>query len=200
MDALTTLPGQNNKGPILEALQKQLSPQHNVLELGSGTGQHLGFLAANFPQQIFYPSDAVPDRFESIEAWIAQSPTQNIQAPRVLRLGTEWWLEAPKVESLLLINVLQTIGAAEMSSLVQGCMNVEGLKQVLIYSPFKRNGQFVSESDQRFDEWIKQKNGSQAGVKDLETLTTHFDTAGFKRLDVLDMPKGNFFVHFKAHR
>ena len=48
---------ENNKLPILNVLKVAFSRSQQVLEVGSGTGQHAVFMAQNLPHLSWQPSD-----------------------------------------------------------------------------------------------------------------------------------------------
>ena len=53
---------ERNKGPILDVLRRELDRPGEVLEIGSGTGQHAVHFAAGLPHLSWQPSEvaAVP--------------------------------------------------------------------------------------------------------------------------------------------
>jgi SAM-dependent methyltransferase len=78
-------PQENNKGPILELLTRHLAPLplgSTVLEVASGTGQHIAHFAAGLPHLQWQPSDVTPDLFPSIAAHTAGAV--NVLEPRLL--------------------------------------------------------------------------------------------------------------------
>ena len=64
-----------NREPILHALRRQLPASGTVLEVASGTGEHVAYFAAALPGLQWQPTDPDADRRASIDAWIAGWPT-----------------------------------------------------------------------------------------------------------------------------
>ena len=77
---------ERNKGPIAEILGRVLPAQGEVLEVSSGTGQHVLHFADAFPHIRWQPSERDPDSLKSIASWLGQPPPPNVNAP--LRLIT----------------------------------------------------------------------------------------------------------------
>ena len=72
---------ERNKGPILEVLRRVLPPAGTVLEIASGTGQHVVYFAEALPHLVFQPSDPDPASRASVAAWIAETGLSNVRPP-----------------------------------------------------------------------------------------------------------------------
>ena len=81
---LTAPTAERNKGPILTVLKRVLPKHGLVLEIASGTGQHVIHFAEGTPHLTWQPSDPDPELRASIRAWIAQSGLSNVRAPLAL--------------------------------------------------------------------------------------------------------------------
>jgi tRNA G46 methylase TrmB len=71
-----------NRDVILKTLSKHLPAQGNVLEIASGTGEHVTHIAAAHPSLTFQPSDPDPDSRASIDAWTHHFGLTNV-APAI---------------------------------------------------------------------------------------------------------------------
>ncbi len=61
---------ERNFAPIRDALRAYLDGRDGtVLEIGSGTGQHIAHWAGEFPDLTWVPSDIDPQHHASIAAW-----------------------------------------------------------------------------------------------------------------------------------
>ena len=75
---LTAPAAERNKGPILTVLKGVLPASGLVLEIASGTGQHVVHFAQGMPHLTWQPSDPDPEQRASIRAWIAQTGLSNV--------------------------------------------------------------------------------------------------------------------------
>ena len=80
---------ENNKAAILTILQKALKTTKNVLEIGSGTGQHAIYFAENLPHLLWQTSDLSINHY-SINQRISKSSLKNINSAIALDLNNEW--------------------------------------------------------------------------------------------------------------
>ena len=81
---------ENNREPILLALQRIFDNSRDVLEIGSGTGQHAVFFAANMPHLCWHTSD-LPANHNGINAWINDYPRHNLRRPLLLDVDQDIW-------------------------------------------------------------------------------------------------------------
>ncbi|MEM9280182.1 MAG: DUF938 domain-containing protein, partial [Pseudomonadota bacterium] len=74
-----------NIAPLTAKFRELLGNEKlQVLEIGSGTGQHAVALAQEFPELIIQPTDAVAENLESIDAWIAETAVSNVKHAQLL--------------------------------------------------------------------------------------------------------------------
>ena len=64
---------ENNQAPILAVLQQAFADRRQVLEVGSGTGQHGAYFAPRLPHLVWQTSD-LADNHPGIRAWQAAHP------------------------------------------------------------------------------------------------------------------------------
>ena len=98
---------ERNKGPIAEVLKQALPDRGLVLEIGSGTGQHVVHFAKETPHLTWQPSERDPERLQSIALWIAAERPANVLAPLRLDVGEQPWpvASAAAVVSLNMIHI-----------------------------------------------------------------------------------------------
>src|SRR5262245_44646275 len=99
-----------NRGPIWAVLAPLLAGRRgDVLELGSGSGQHSIAFAEQSPDIVWWPSDLAPDHLASIDAWRAHANLANLRPARRVDLGDANWTpgaDAPAVFAMILcVNV-----------------------------------------------------------------------------------------------
>src|SRR5688572_10773271 len=96
---------ERNRGPIVEVLRQVLPPSGLVLEVASGTGQHVAHFAAALPHLEFQPTDVNDAAFDSIRAWVAEAGVSNVRPPLVLDArATEWPVD--ETEAIFCANMI----------------------------------------------------------------------------------------------
>src|SRR6185503_14335479 len=80
-----------NRGPILDVLRRHLPASGAVLELASGSGEHITHFAAAFPALVFQPSDPDPQARASIAERVTQSGLGNLRAPQFVDASADDW-------------------------------------------------------------------------------------------------------------
>jgi len=101
---------ERNKGPILEILAGAFAHSGNVLEIGSGTGQHAAYFAARLPHLIWQPSDT-GDYLPGLRERIAHEGTPNLRPPLELDVRDRPWPVEP-VDAIFTANTLHIMGWA----------------------------------------------------------------------------------------
>lgn len=166
---------ENNKQPILEVLQHQLSAHHYVLEVGSGTGQHSVYFAPRLPHLQWQTSDVV-DNHGVIQGWHDKYPAPNLYAPLAFDLtrdGIPIAVSAPfypdknsPYDAVFTANTLHIIAwplVERLFELVGDALPTHG--KFIVYGPFNDNGQYSSDSNQRFDRHLRQRDPN-SGIRD----------------------------------
>lgn len=83
---------QRNHGAIWSALSPFLLGRiGDVLEVGSGTGQHIAEFARLAPDLTWWPSDIYPSHLASIEVWRRHAGLANLRAPQWIDLADPAW-------------------------------------------------------------------------------------------------------------
>ena len=81
-----------NHQAIRTVLQRFLAGKSgDVLEAGSGTGQHVVDFARHFPDIVWWPSDFNEQHLKSIAAWRAHAALANIRPPLRIDLSDPDW-------------------------------------------------------------------------------------------------------------
>lgn len=183
---------ERNRAPILEILRGALPERGTVLEVASGTGQHIVFFAAAMPGLQWIPSDPDPRQRRSIAARTAQAHLNNVAAPMDIDVLAPW--PALHVDAVISANLLHVSAAETMKALCQGAaaaLRCGGLLHV--YGPFNRDGRHTSTGNRKFDQALRQQN-SAWGIRDVEDLVDHAAAAGLHLETLQDMPSNNLSV------
>ena len=191
---------ERNSAPIVNLIKRIAPEPGNALEIASGTGQHIVQLALSLPNIIWSPSDVEGERLKSISAWVESENLLNIKPPMYLdATETGWAKSLPKSNFILLVNLLHLISWDETETLIDElsiALKTKGI--ALVYGPFMRNGQLISEGDKNFHTSLIQTDPDIGYKNDLEMLTL-FSNSGLVHLETVEMPANNAaFVLQKA--
>lgn len=160
---------ENNKLPILQCLQGAFTNTRQVLEIGSGTGQHAVFFAANLPHLTWQTSD-LPVNHPSILAWQVEQPVSNLRAPVPFTIGLDDWPRTkPAFDGVFTANtthIMQPQQVRLMMQLVSRQLPAGGV--FCQYGPFNENGDYTSESNREFDLYLQAQG--YGGIQDIAQL------------------------------
>ena len=187
---------ERNKGPILEVLARTLPASGLVLEIGSGTGQHVAHFARAFPQLFWQPSDVDMEMRRSVSAWIREERLTNVREPIALDVTKAPWPIAA-ADALVCINVLHVAPWATTQTLFDGArVALTPGASLFLYGPYRREGRHTAPSNERFDAELRAFD-PEWGVRDVESVTEVAKLAGFVRSDLVAMPANNLSLVFR---
>lgn len=183
---------ERNQQPIFEQLSIYLNKSKQLLEIGSGTGQHAVFFAAQLPHVVWHTSD-MPENHPSIRAWISESGCENISEPVAFKIGQDEWpcASADAVFTANTTHIMQIEEAQLMMEMVAKHLPQGGV--FCQYGPMKVDGDFTSDSNRVFDESLKQKGFG--GIRDIEQLANW--GKGLELNATIAMPANNFLLVWK---
>ncbi|MCW8891598.1 MAG: class I SAM-dependent methyltransferase [Sedimenticola sp.] len=184
-----------NREPILSVIQPLFANATAVLEIGSGTGQHAVFFAEKMPHLTWHTSDC-PEYHDGIKLWLAEAGRPNVQSPLVLDVSRSAWPEVV-VDGVFSANTAHIMHWRDVEAMMAGVGQLlpsGGL--FALYGPFNYNGQFSSESNARFDGWLKSRDPGM-GVRDFEAVNTLAKTAGMQLEKDYEMPVNNRILCWK---
>ena len=177
---------EQNKEVILQAIRPYL--RGNVLEIGSGTGQHAVYFAAEIPQLHWQTSDLAPN-LVGIRAWIEDSGLRNLPPPLLLDVTASWpQLQCDTVYSANSFHIMDSLAVERCIIGCAACLGTDG--NLIVYGPFNYGGSFTSPSNERFDAMLKM-NDPGSGIKDFEWLDELAQAAGMNLLCDIEMPANN---------
>jgi SAM-dependent methyltransferase len=196
-------PFHRNHEPIWSAISGfLLAESGDVLELGSGTGQHVTEFAGRARQLNWWPSDIYDSHLKSIAAWRAHSRLQNLHAPQRIDLAEPQWTwtghggRDTKLTALLCINVLHISPWSISQNLMAGAGRfLKDGGRLFVYGPFKRGGSHTSASNAQFDAALRAEN-PEWGVRDVDELNELAQDAGLTAADISPMPANNLVLAF----
>jgi len=192
-----------NHAPIGAVLGARLAGQSgDVLEVGSGTGQHVVHFARESPGITWWPSDLNERHLSSIAAWRAHAQLPNLQPPLRIDLSDpDWWSHVQRqgpceLLALFCANVIHIAPWSVAEGLFAGAaraLRADG--HVLLYGPFKRDGRHTAPSNAAFDASLRAGNPAW-GVRDIADVGTLAADAGLALLETVEMPANNMILVF----
>ncbi len=156
-----------NKKPILAVLERLFAESHKVLEIGSGTGQHAVYFGAAMHHLVWQTSDR-PENHVGILAWLDEAGLPNVREPLLLDVGGQWPEE--RFDGVFSANTTHIMSWPEVEQMFQGIGRVlESGGCFALYGPFNFGGRYTSDSNKRFDHWLKVRDPA-SGVRNFEDL------------------------------
>ncbi len=186
---------ENNKSPILEKLREIFDAPGNVLEVGTGTGQHAVHFAKSMRHLQWQPSDH-PDAVDLCRARIEHAALPNILPVIELDVCTAPW----PVDSFTWAFSANTAHIMAWSEVEQMFRNIgERLPNdgaFCLYGPFNNHGRYTSESNRQFDQYLRAR-ASHMGIRDLEDLIALAESVGLNLAENHAMPANNRLLVFR---
>jgi hypothetical protein len=175
----------------------------DVVEAGSGTGQHVVEFARQFPDITWWPSDLNENHLTSVEAWRTHSRLANIRPPRRIDMSNPAWCDVMKGEGgpaeLLAVFCANVIHIAPWQ-VAEGLITGAGryLRQggmLFLYGPFSRGGRHTADSNEAFDKSLRERDPTW-GVRDVEAVRKLADGVDLSLVDITEMPANNLTLVF----
>lgn len=183
---------EQNRDVIFDQLKHELAPDDLVLEIGSGTGQHVSHFAQQLPSVRWQPSD-VAATLSGIDSWVADAAVTNVLPAIALDVREQPW-PISQADICYTANTLHIMSAEACEQLFHGCASVlPAGGKLCVYGPFSIDGEHSSESNQRFDQMLRLQD-PDSGVRDLTQLDAVAQRAGFLPSRRVTMPVNNLFV------
>ena len=180
---------EQNRGPILTVLHEWFADRRSVLEIGSGTGQHAVYFGAELPHLRWQTAD-VPPHHAGIRAWLEEAALSNVLPPLALDVSQPDWRNG-RYDAVFSANTLHIMGWPEVEKFFEGVGEVlEAGGVLVVYGPFNTNGAFTSESNARFDAWLKARDPA-SGVRDFEAVDALARAQGLILQQDIAMPANN---------
>lgn len=189
---------ERNKQPLLQQLSMLLPEQAVVLEVASGTGQHVAHFAAALPQTRWQPTDADLALLESIRLRCAHPPLTNVLAPLPLDVHQSDWALGRDYDAVLALNLIHIAPWSATEALMAGAaasLGQQGPRLLVLYGPYLQAGVPTAASNLEFDASLRSRN-PQWGLRDLDAVTQAAARQGLRRLLVEPMPANNLLLAF----
>ncbi len=175
----------------------------DVVEAGSGTGQHVVDFARRSPEITWWPSDLNEQHLKSIAAWRAHAGLANIRPPLRIDLSDPAWCSQMhdgsgpgELLAVFCANVIHIAPWRVAEGLFAGAaryLRADG--RLFLYGPFKRDGKHTAPSNAAFDASLRDRD-PEWGVRDIADLEKLAAGVGLMLIDIAEMPANNLILVF----
>ncbi len=187
-----------NREPILFVIQPLLKDCSSVLEIGSGTGQHAVYFAERLPHLTWHTSDCV-EYHPGIHLWLDEAGLANTRGPIDLDVSASTWPQLT-IDAIFSANTAHIMHWPDVEALFRGAgelLSSGGL--FLLYGPFNYGNQYTSDSNARFDGWLKQRD-PESGIRNFEDLNSLAEHAGMRLEHDYEMPVNNRILYWMKNK
>lgn len=186
---------QRNGDAILAILRQELPSTGLVLEVASGSGEHVIHFAAALPGLLWQPSDSDPTALASIEAWRTESKLPNVLSPVRLDAAAPWPVE--KADAVLCINMVHISPWEATVGLFSGAAQLLAAGGLLyLYGPYVRDGVSTASSNLAFDASLRARD-ARWGLRRVEDMIAVAATASLTFERLAEMPANNLSLLFR---
>lgn len=185
-----------NRDVIADLLAELLPKSGTILEVASGTGEHIVHFAHRFPQLVWQPSDYSDASLPSITAWVAEAGVTNVRPAVQLDASSPDW-PVPQADAILCINMIHIAPWAATMGLMAGAGRLLQVGAPLyLYGPYLRDEVDTAPSNLAFDQSLKERDPDW-GLRDLSAVTVLAAGHGLHLDRVIEMPANNLSVLFR---
>jgi hypothetical protein len=185
-----------NRQPLLDVLARVLPATGLVLEIASGSGEHVVFFAQNLPALTWQPTDADAAALASIAAHRAAARPPNLLEPVRLDTTAQGWPVA-RADAILCNNMIHITPWRVTEGLMAGAGRILPAGGILfLYGPYRVDGRHTAPSNQEFDGWLRSQN-REWGIRDLADVVALARRHGLDLAETVAMPANNLSVIFR---
>ena len=180
---------ERNRDCIADVLDRILPADGTVLEIASGTGEHIVYFAQRFPKLTWQPSDPDPTALASIAAWADEAGCSNLKQPLQLDAASDWIVK--KADAVVCINMAHISPWSATLGLLRNAARILSSRAPLyLYGPFRQEGIPTAPSNEAFDESLKSRD-PQWGLRAVEAIEANAHAFGLTSADIIQMPANN---------
>ena len=186
---------ERNSQPILNVIRHEFGRASNVLEIGSGTGQHAVCFAKALGHLVWQTSELAENRV-GINLWLDEAGLPNVKRPIELDTMTAG-VSSQSYDAIFSANtahIMSFAAVVKMFSLVGSALRDNGV--FCLYGPFRQNGRFSTQSNADFDVSLHERN-AEMGIRDIEALDKLGESGGMLRERLYAMPANNGLAVWK---
>jgi cyclopropane fatty-acyl-phospholipid synthase-like methyltransferase len=185
---------ERNREPILSVLRRVLPSSGTVLEIASGSGQHVAHFAQALPALVWQPSEFDREAHASIDARTAGLP--NVRPVVALDATSPVW-GLPVYDAIFNANMIHIAPWEACAGMMRGAgehLRPDGV--LVLYGPFRRDGQHTAPSNAAFDASLRQRD-PRWGVRDIEAVTRLAADQQLILHERVEMPANNQMLLFR---
>ena len=185
-----------NRDAIVEVLRAILPDRGTILEIASGTGEHIVYFGRTFADLTFQPSDPDPACCQSIAAWTRREAVANVLPPLQLDAQAAQW-DIAKPAAILCINMVHispwesSIGLFEKAGKL-----LDTGAPLFLYGPYLRDGVVAAPGNLAFERSLKSRN-LRWGLRDVADMDALAANNGFSRESLIEMPANNISLIYR---
>jgi SAM-dependent methyltransferase len=185
---------ERNREPILSVLERVFWDRSGVLEIGSGTGQHAAYFAAQLPHLVWQPSD-VAENLPGIRLWVEEARASNLRPPVALAVDGDWPPLA--VDAAFSANTCHIMSWPQVRAMFAGIgRRLPPGGVFALYGPFNYSDRHTSESNARFDAMLRGRDPA-SGLRDFEAIVALAEELGLAHKEDNAMPANNRLLVFR---
>ncbi len=185
-----------NRYAITHVLRAILPDRGRVLEIASGSGEHVIHFARAFPHLSFQPSDRMADACRSIAAYRAEAGLENIEELHLLDVEAPDW-QVGAADAVLCINMVHIAPWRATEALFRGCAKL--LPQdgpLYLYGPYIRDDLPTSPSNLEFHALLQSRD-PEWGLRNMADMDALAADHGFAKSDLVAMPANNVSLVYR---
>ena len=185
-----------NRDAIVAVLKDILPASGLILEIASGTGEHIVYFGRTFADLTFQPSDPDPACCQSIAAWTRREAVANVLPPLQLDAQAAQW-DIAKPAAILCINMVHispwesSIGLFEKAGKL-----LDTGAPLFLYGPYLRDGVETAPGNLAFERSLKSRN-LRWGLRDVADMDALAANNGFSRESLIEMPANNISLIYR---
>ena len=147
------------------------------------------FFASQLPHLQWLTSE-VAELHSGIHAWLDQARLPNVSQPLELDVNQPNW-PVEGVDAIFSANTVHIMDWSSVQNMFAGIGRVLQTQGVFcLYGPFNYQGGYTSDSNARFDMWLKQRD-PRSGIRDFEALNALAQQYGMTLRTDHAMPANN---------
>lgn len=195
-ELLTSAAAERNKDPILTVLESVLPATGSVLEIASGSGQHVCYFAQSLPGLQWQPSEPDAAHLEAIEARVRESGVANIAAPITLDVHEPRWPVAENFDAIVCINMIHISPWASAEGLMAGAAGrLASDGKLILYGPYLEANVPTAPSNLAFDKSLRVRNPAW-GLRRLDDVAALAARHDLRLAERTAMPANNLALLF----
>jgi hypothetical protein len=184
-----------NREPIAEVLADWLPASGVVLEIASGTGEHVTYFAERFPALEWQPSDIHSNALASIGARVDEVQLPNLRPPIAIDASASAW-PIDRADALLSINMVHISPWSAAVGLLDGAARILGGGPLILYGPWLKDDIATAPSNLEFDASLKTRD-PEWGLRRVEDFAEAANARGLTLVETRRMPANNLMLLFR---